>query len=80
MKRTILILAVLCAGCNSAASQTADETDATAPGYTARERQLIEMCNEIAVEREILAAKYNALIEAHSLDMRPEPLTVKRCT
>ena len=77
MKRMILILAVLCAGYNSATSQTAD---ATAPGYTARERQLIEMCNEIAVEREILAAKYNALIEAHSLNMRPEPLTVKRCT
>lgn len=77
MKRTILILAVLCAGCDSAASQTADPT---APGYTARERQLIEMCNEIAIEREILAAKYNALIEAHNLDMRPEPLTVKRCS
>lgn len=77
MKRTILIFAVLCAGCDSAVSQTAD---ATAPGYTARERQLIEMCNEIAIEREILAAKYNALIAAHNLDMRPEPLTVKRCT
>jgi hypothetical protein len=77
MKRTILIFAVLCAGCDSASSQTADRT---VPGYTARERQLIEMCNEIAIEREILAAKYNALIEAHNLDMRPEPLTVKRCT
>lgn len=77
MKRMILILAMLCAGCDSALSQTADET---APGYTARERQLIEMCNEIAIEREILAAKYNALIEAHNLDMRLEPLTVKRCT
>ena len=77
MKRTILILAVLCAGCDSASSHTADASN---PGYTARERQLVEMCNEIAVEREILAAKYNALIEAHNLDMRPEPLTVKRCT
>jgi len=77
MKRTILILAVLCAGCDSASSQNAD---ASTPGYTARERQLIEMCTEIAVKREILAAKYNALIEAHNLDMRPEPLTVKRCT
>lgn len=77
MKRTTLILSVLCAGCSSASSQT---PDATAPGYTARERQLIEMCNEIAVEREILAAKYNALIAVHNLDMRPEPVTVKRCT
>jgi hypothetical protein len=76
MKRMILILAVLSAGCDSASSQTAD---ATAAGYTAREAQLIEMCNEIAIEREILAAKYNALIEVHNLDMRPEPLTVKRC-
>ena len=77
MKRAILILPVLCAGCDSASSQTAD---ASTPGYTARERELIEMCNEIAIEREILAAKYNALIEVHNLDMRPEPLTVKRCT
>jgi hypothetical protein len=79
MKRTILILAVLCAGCDSAASQTADAPD-PAPSYAAREAQLIQVCNEIAVEREILAAKYNALIAAHNLDMRPEPLTVKRCT
>jgi hypothetical protein len=77
MKRTILLLTVLCAGCDSSASQTADASNS---GYTARERELIEMCNEIAIEREILAAKYNALIEAHNLDMRPEPLTVKRCT
>ncbi len=77
MKCMVLLLAMLCAGCDSASSQTAD---ASAPSYTARERQLVEMCNEIAIEREILAAKYNALIEAHNLDMRPEPLTVKRCT
>lgn len=77
MKRMILILAVLCAGCNNATSQTAD---ATAPGYTARERQLIDMCNEIAIEREILAAKYNALIEVHNLDYRQQPITVRRCT
>lgn len=77
MKRTSLIFAVLCTGCGSASSQTAD---ATAPDSTARERQLIEMCNEIAVEREILAAKYNALIAVHNLNMRPEPATVKRCT
>lgn len=77
MKRTILLLAVLCAGCDSAASQTADPT---APGYTARERQLIEICNEIAIEREILAAKYNALIEVHNLDYRQEPITMRRCT
>jgi len=75
MNRTTLIFAVLCAGCSSASSQTADAT-----GYTARERALIDMCNKIAVEREILAAKYNALIAVHNLDMRPEPLTVKRCT
>jgi len=79
MKRTILILALLCAGCDSASSQST-ATPNPAPGYTARERQLIEMCNEIAIEREILAAKYNALIEARNLDMRREPLTVKRCT
>jgi hypothetical protein len=77
MKRTTLIFAVLCAGCSSASSHTAD---ATTPGYTARERQLIEICNEIAIEREILAAKYNALVAVHNLDMRPEPVTVKRCT
>jgi|GEM_PF-5192919 len=78
MRRTILILAVLCAGCNSAASQTGDATD-DAAHFAARERQLLDMCDEIAVEREILAAKYNALIEAHNLDMRPVQLTVKRC-
>jgi hypothetical protein len=77
MERMVLILAMLCAGCDSASSQTADRT---VPGYTARERQLIEMCNEIAIEREILAAKYNALIEVHNLDYRQEPITVKRCT
>lgn len=77
MKRAMLILAVLCAGCDSASSQTADTT---APGYTVRERELIDMCNEIAIEREILAAKYNALIEVHNLDYRQEPITVKRCT
>lgn len=79
MKCMILILAVLCAGCNSAASQTADATD-DADRFAARERELIETCNEIAIEREILVAKYNALIDAHNLNMRPEPLTVKRCT
>ncbi|MGR3604820.1 hypothetical protein [Sulfitobacter sp.] len=38
------------------------------------------MCNEIAIEREILAAKYNALIEDHNLDYRQEPTTVRRFT
>jgi hypothetical protein len=75
MKRTILLAALVCAGCNSAASQTA-----AVPGYAARERQLIATCNEIAVEREALVAKYNALIQVHGLDERPEPLTVKRCS
>ena len=79
MKRMILIFGVLCAGCDSVSSQPAATPDPD-PGYAARERQLIETCNEIAVEREILVAKYNALIAAHNLDMRPEPLTVKRCT
>jgi hypothetical protein len=77
MKRTTLILAVLCAGCSSASSQTAD---ATAPGYTARERQLIELCNEIAIEREILVAKYNALLSVYRPEDKQEPLTAKRCS
>ncbi|MCF8710170.1 hypothetical protein L3X40_20175 [Rhizorhapis sp. SPR117] len=74
-----MIASLLCAGCNSPASQTADAPNA-ASGYAARERELIEMCNEIAIEREVLVAKYNAMIEVHKLNMRPEPLTVQRCS
>jgi hypothetical protein len=78
MRCMTLIAALLCAGCNSAESQTADAPEAP-PGYAARERQLIELCNEIAVDREVLVAKYNAMLRVHNLDYSPEPVVMRRC-
>jgi hypothetical protein len=78
----ILLMSAVCVsliGCKqSKATQNADAA-MTAARFAARERQLLEMCDEIAIEREILSAKHNALIIAYHLDERLEPVAVKRC-
>jgi len=79
MKRIILVLAVLSTGCENDAARNAGGAE-NAVQLADRERQLIERCNQIAIEHEVLAAKYNAIIRVHGLHYRPVQLTIERCS
>lgn len=86
MKRTVLIVALLLTGCSKPANEVSVQNEskagdaASVSALKARITALVDQCNRIAVEREILSAKYNALIEVYHPDMKPDKFAIERCS
>jgi len=87
MKAGYVFAAVLLiAGCSKPASETNAQSDVktesseSVSALKERISTLVEQCNRISVEREILSAKYNALINVHRLNMKLEKPVIDRCS
>lgn len=81
----VLAVALLLAACSEPTSEANAQDGArtegveTVPALKARISALVKQCNRIAIEREILSAKYNVLIKVHNLSMEPNKFVIERC-
>ena len=82
----VFAAALLLAGCSKPANETNAQGEATSENAAAlaalkaRIGALVEQCNRIAVEREILSAKYNALVKVYHPGMKLDKSVIDRCS
>jgi hypothetical protein len=82
----VFAAALLLAGCSKPASETnvqeevKTESAESVSALKARISNLVAQCNRIAIEREILSAKYNALINVYRPGEKLDKFVIDRCS
>jgi len=71
---------IVLAACGQTANSQGDVIAQEKARFAVREQKLLKACEEMATEREILIAKYNAMIASYNLDMPKEPFPTERCS